>query len=187
MASRTLIRTALLVGADRWPSALRRHAGRCAGEPPAARRRSRSSAATAGSRFMPLGIGKSVVIDLPRDAKDVLVADPEDRQRGRALGPPRLHDRRHGRPDQHVLLRRRGPADRRLRHRGDARPQRRARRAPADFPHADIRVEGVGDGVVLTGSVASPAESQQAFDIAARLVGDGDKVVNGITSAAAIR
>src|SRR5438477_6591968 len=30
-----------------------------------------------GSRFVPLGIGKSVVIDLPRDIKDVLVADPK--------------------------------------------------------------------------------------------------------------
>src|SRR3954468_5015906 len=30
----------------------------------------------ANSRFVPLGIGKSVVIDLPRDIKDVLVADP---------------------------------------------------------------------------------------------------------------
>ena len=29
------------------------------------------------SRFVPLGIGKSVVIDLPRDVKDVLVADPK--------------------------------------------------------------------------------------------------------------
>ncbi|MDQ2954101.1 MAG: pilus assembly protein N-terminal domain-containing protein, partial [Pseudomonadota bacterium] len=29
------------------------------------------------SRFVPLGVGKSVVIDLPRDIKDVLVADPK--------------------------------------------------------------------------------------------------------------
>lgn len=29
------------------------------------------------ARFLPLGIGKSVVIDLPRDVKDVLVADPK--------------------------------------------------------------------------------------------------------------
>ena len=28
------------------------------------------------SRFVPLGIGKSVVLELPRDIKDVLVADP---------------------------------------------------------------------------------------------------------------
>ena len=33
---------------------------------------------------------------------------------------------------------------------------------------------------MLSGSVANPAESQQAYDIAARLVGDG-KVVNGLT------
>src|SRR5437763_1902931 len=31
----------------------------------------------AKTRFLPLGIGKSVVIDLPRDVKDVLVADPK--------------------------------------------------------------------------------------------------------------
>ncbi|MFX6357480.1 pilus assembly protein N-terminal domain-containing protein, partial [Acinetobacter baumannii] len=29
------------------------------------------------ARFLPLGIGKSVVIDLPRDIKDVRVADPK--------------------------------------------------------------------------------------------------------------
>ena len=33
---------------------------------------------------------------------------------------------------------------------------------------------------MLTGSVASPVESQQAFDIAVAAVGDGDKVVNSI-------
>ena len=49
------------------------------------------------------------------------------------------------------------------------------------LPGADIAVEGLADGIMLTGSVASPAESQQAFDLAARLAGDGNKVVNGIT------
>jgi Flp pilus assembly secretin CpaC len=33
-------------------------------------------AGDSSSRFVPLGVGKSVVIDLPRDIKDVLVADP---------------------------------------------------------------------------------------------------------------
>ena len=46
---------------------------------------------------------------------------------------------------------------------------------------ADIAIEGLADGIMLTGSVASPTESQQAFDLAARLAGDGNKVVNGIT------
>src|SRR3954467_7852515 len=31
----------------------------------------------ANSRFVPLGVGKSFVIDLPRDIKDVLIADPK--------------------------------------------------------------------------------------------------------------
>src|SRR5215471_9500542 len=30
----------------------------------------------ASSQFLPLGVGKSVVIELPRDIKDVLVGDP---------------------------------------------------------------------------------------------------------------
>ena len=29
------------------------------------------------ARFLPLGVGKSVVIDLPREVKDVLVGDPK--------------------------------------------------------------------------------------------------------------
>jgi len=33
-------------------------------------------AGDSNSRFVPLGVGKSIVIDLPRDIKDVLVADP---------------------------------------------------------------------------------------------------------------
>ena len=49
------------------------------------------------------------------------------------------------------------------------------------LPSFDIRVEGLGEGVVLLGNVSSPLESQQAFDIASRLVDDGKKVVNGIT------
>ncbi|MGB8040919.1 MAG: pilus assembly protein N-terminal domain-containing protein, partial [Pseudolabrys sp.] len=35
------------------------------------------AASEATSRFVPLGIGKSVAIDLPADIKDVLVADPK--------------------------------------------------------------------------------------------------------------
>jgi len=50
------------------------------------------------------------------------------------------------------------------------------------LPEADIRIEGVGpDGIMLSGSANSAGESQQAFDMATRLVGDATKVVNGIT------
>ena len=43
--------------------------------------RASAAAASAGgqlnARFLPLGLGKSAVIDPPRDVKDVLVADPK--------------------------------------------------------------------------------------------------------------
>lgn len=43
-----------------------------------------------------------------------------------------------------------------------------------------VKIDGVGEGVILTGSVSSPVEAQQASEIAARLVGGADKVVNSI-------
>src|SRR5687767_14676747 len=42
----------------------------------AAEQRPTGMSSQAGARFLALGIGRSTVIDLPRDAKDVLVANP---------------------------------------------------------------------------------------------------------------
>ena len=65
-------------------------------------------------RFLALGIGKSVIIDLPREVKDVLVADPKianavvrSAQRAYIIGAG-------GRPDQRRVLRCRRPAGRGL-------------------------------------------------------------------------
>src|SRR5207302_6749694 len=49
------------------------------------------------------------------------------------------------------------------------------------LPNSDVRVDGVGEGVMLSGSVANASESQQAHDVAGRLVGTADKVVNNLT------
>src|SRR5262249_48907280 len=49
------------------------------------------------------------------------------------------------------------------------------------LPDSDIRVEGINDGIMLSGAVASASESQQAYDIAVRLAGAETKVVNGLT------
>src|SRR4030088_3689511 len=46
--------------------------------------------------------------------------------------------------------------------------------------NADMPFGGLGDGVMLSGSAASPIEAQQAGDLAARLVGGAEKVVNSI-------
>jgi pilus assembly protein CpaC len=132
------------------------------------------------ARFLALGIGKSVVIDLPRDIKDVLVADPKianavirSAQRayiiGAAVGQTNI-----------VFFDSAGQqiAAYDIAVKRDLNGVRAALKAT--LPNADIQIEGLGDGVVLSGSAASPIEAQQAGDLAARLVGGADKVVNSI-------
>lgn len=134
----------------------------------------------ASSRFIALGIGKSVIINLPADIKDVLVADPKIANAvvrssrrayliGGAVGQTNIFffdaDGRQLAGFDIAVTR-------------DLNGVRAALKQT--MPEADIHIEGVGDGVMLSGSAASDAESQQAYDLATRLVGDGNKVVNGI-------
>jgi len=135
-------------------------------------------ATSAKMRFLPLGVGKSVVVDLPREAKDVLVADPKianavirSAQRayiiGAAVGQTNV-----------VFF----DADGQQIAAYDIAVKRDLNgvRAALRQTLPGISIEGVGDGVILTGSVSSPIEAQQAGDLAARLVGGSDKVVNSI-------
>jgi pilus assembly protein CpaC len=140
-----------------------------------------STTAQMNARFLPLGIGKSIVVDLPRDIKDVLVADPKianaivrSAQRayiiGAAVGQTNIifFDSAGQQIEAYDIAVTR-----------DLNGVRAALRQA--FPNSDIQIEGVGDGVMLSGSATSPADAQQAGDIAARLAGDGAKVVNNIT------
>jgi pilus assembly protein CpaC len=133
-----------------------------------------------GSNFIPLGVGKSVVVDLARDVKDVLVADPKIANAvirtarrayliGTGIGQTNIYffdaeGRQLAGFDIAVTRDLNGM-------RGLLRQM---------FPGGNVQVEGVGDGVMLTGVVANAAESQHVFDIAGRLVGDNAKVVNGL-------
>jgi pilus assembly protein CpaC len=133
------------------------------------------------ARFLSLGIGKSIVIDLPRDIKDVLVADPKianavvrSAQRayiiGATIGQTNI-----------VFFDSAGQqiAAYDIAVKRDLNGIRAAMRQI--LPNADIQIEGVNDGVMLSGSVSSPIDVQQAGDLAARLVGGVDKVVNSIS------
>jgi len=133
---------------------------------------------SANTRFLPLGIGKSVIIDLPREVKDVLVADPKianavirSAQRayiiGAAVGQTNIvfFDADGQQVAAYDIAVKR-----------DLNGVRAALRQA--FP--GIQIEGIGDSVMLTGSVSSPIEAQQAGDVAARLAGGADKVVNGV-------
>jgi pilus assembly protein CpaC len=136
--------------------------------------------APAKTRFLALGIGKSVVIDLPREVKDVLVADPKI-----ATGVIRAAQRAYiigvavGQTNI-VFFDAAGQtiAAYDIAVKRDLNGVRAALKQM--LPAAGIQAEGVGDGVLLTGSVSSPVEAQQAGDVVARLVGGADKVVNSI-------
>jgi pilus assembly protein CpaC len=148
---------------------------------PASDLRAGNAAVVQGAvRFLPLGIGKSVVIDLPREIKDVLVADPKianavvrSAQRayiiGAAVGQTNIFffDSEGQQIAAYDIAVTR-----------DLNGVRAALKQT--LPNADIHIEGVGDGVVLSGVVTSPVDAQQAGDLAARLVGSADKVVNSI-------
>jgi pilus assembly protein CpaC len=133
------------------------------------------------ARFLALGIGKSIVIDLPRDIKDVLVADPKiatavirTAQRayiiGAAVGQTNI-----------VFFDSAGQqiAAYDIAVTRDLNGVRAALKQT--LPNSDVQIEGVGDGVMLSGSVSSPIEAQQAGDLAARLAGGAEKVINSIT------
>src|ERR1700688_353827 len=133
------------------------------------------------TRFLALGIGKSMIVDLPREAKDVLVADPKiatavirTPQRayiiGATVGQTNI-----------VFFDSEGQqiASYDIAIKRDLNGVRAALRQM--LPAAGIQIEGIGDSVLLTGSVSSPIEAQQAGDVAARLVGGAEKVVNSIS------
>jgi pilus assembly protein CpaC len=135
---------------------------------------------TAKVRFLSLGIGKSVVIDLPRDAKDVLVADPKIAN-AVIRSPQRAYIIGSGVGQTNVVF---FDSDGQQISAYDIAVKRDlngVRTALKQMlPGAGIQVDGVGEGVLLTGSVSTPIEAQQAGDVAARLVGGSDKVVNSI-------
>jgi pilus assembly protein CpaC len=134
-----------------------------------------------GSQFVPLGVGKSVVIDLPRDAKDVLVADPKIANAViRSARRVYLIGVEVGQTSMYFFdAEGRQIAGFDIAVTRDLNGVRAALRQM--FPESDIRIQGVGkDSVVLTGSAANQAEAQQAYDVAVRLVGE-DKVLNAIT------
>ena len=125
------------------------------------------------SRFVPLGIGKSVVLELPRDIKDVLVADPtianavvRSSRRAYIIGV------KVGQTNMFFF-----DAEGRQIAGFDIAVKRDLGGLQAilrqALPGEDIRVEAVGDGIMLSGSVATPAQAQQANDLANRVASSG--------------
>src|SRR5512140_2338675 len=132
------------------------------------------------ARFLSLGVGKSIVIDLPRDIKDVLVADPKianavvrSAQRayiiGAAVGQTNI-----------VFFDSAGQqiAAYDIAVKRDLNGVRAALKQIV--PNSEIQIDGLGDSLVLSGTAGSPIEAQQAGELAAKLAGGTDKVLNSI-------
>ncbi len=133
------------------------------------------------AKFVPIGVGKTVVVDLPRDAKDVLVADPKIANAvvrtsrrayliGVAVGQTNVFffDASGAQIVGFDIAVTR-----------DLNGIRAAIKRM--FPDSDIKVEGIADGIMLAGSAANQMEAQQTYDLAGRLAGDANKVINNIS------
>lgn len=193
MATRTSIRAAALAGliAVSW---LVPWQASIAGDAPASLppvQTIQIAASDVSSHSVALGVSKSLVIDLPRDIKDVLVADPtianvviRSSRRAYIIGIKQgqtsvfmfdAQGKQIASLDIAVMR--------------DLNGIRSALKHV--LPNDDITVEGIGDAVVLSGTVASQLESQQAYDMASRLVealtafgtiaaGSAQRVVNAL-------
>ena len=125
--------------------------------------------APARTRSLSLGVGKSVVIDLPREVKDVLVADPKianavirSAQRAYIIG---------GTVGQTNVVFFTADGQQVAAYDIAVKRDLNGMRTALRSSLPGVQIEGVGDSVMLTGSVSSPVEAQQAGDVAAKLVG----------------
>lgn len=139
-----------------------------------------SGAYMGAGRVVTLGIGKSYVVNLPANAAEVLVADPKIANAivrsarkayliGIALGETDVifFDADGNQIDSLAVSVAR-----------DMSPIRN--NIQSSIPNSQVSASAVGDSVMLTGSVRSPAEAQTAVEIAANLAGGPDKVVNAL-------
>jgi pilus assembly protein CpaC len=193
MATRTLIRAAAFAAliAATWllPRQSSVAGDTLPGEPPM--QSIQVAASDAGSHSVQLGVSKSLVIDFPRDIKDVLISDPKVANAViRSARRAYLIGTHPGQTNVFFF---------------DAQGKQLAgfdlavmrnlngiRTALKEvLPDSDIHVEGIGDGIILSGTVANQAEAQEAFDIATRLADsktdniqwgtdDNNKIVNAI-------
>jgi pilus assembly protein CpaC len=182
--SRTSLRTLLISALSFSAAAL----APISGLAPATAAESEAAPATTSSipsvapktRFLSLGVGKSSIIDLPRDVKDVLVADPKIAN-AVIRSPQRAYIIGSAVGQTNVVF---FDADGQQIAAYDIAIKRDLNGVRAALkqllPAASIQAEGVGEGVMLTGSVSTPIEAQQAGEVVARLVGGAEKVVNSI-------
>jgi pilus assembly protein CpaC len=136
------------------------------------------------ARRIDLAVGKSFVVDLPRDAGEVFVADPKVAN-AVVRTPRKIFIIGTGAGTTSVFVLDKTGAQIAALDIGVAKELARElsilrevlKRA---LPKADIKVASVGDSFVLSGTVDSSLEVQTALDIANNLVGQGQNPAQGL-------
>lgn len=149
---------------------------------PVASAQSRAAVAMgAAPQLVNLPRGTSMAVDLPADARDIIVSNP-------AVAEAMLHSPRRitiiglapGETDA-VFLDAAGRSILTLRIRVDAGVSALQDTLSRVLPGSNIRAEAVNDSVILTGMVASPGEADRATQVARAFVSGADKVLNMMT------
>jgi len=125
--------------------------------------------------------GTSFAVDLPADARDVIVSNPQ-------VAEAMLHSPRRitvigvapGETDA-VFLDAAGRTILALRVRVDAGTSALQDTLSRVAPGSNVRAEAVNDSIILTGTASTPAEAQRAAQVARAFVSAPEKVVNMIS------
>nr|WP_312784882.1 type II and III secretion system protein family protein [Brevundimonas sp.] len=149
---------------------------------PLAQTRAAVSTGTA-PQLVNLPRGTSFAVDLPADARDVIVSNPQ-------VAEAMLHSPRRitvigvaaGETDA-VFLDAAGRTILALRVRVDAGTSALQDTLSRVAPGSNLHAEAVNDSIILTGTAASPAEAQRAAQVARAFVSTPEKVVNMISVA----
>ncbi|WP_292030354.1 type II and III secretion system protein family protein [Brevundimonas sp. UBA2416] len=137
----------------------------------------------AGAQLINLPRGSSMAIDLPSDARDVIVPNP-------MVAEAMLHSPRRitiiglqpGETDA-VVLDTAGRTILSLRIRVDAGVSALQDTLGRVMPGSQVRAEAVNDSIILTGPVSSPGEADRAAQVARAFVSAPEKVINMMTIA----
>ncbi|MDP1777614.1 MAG: type II and III secretion system protein family protein, partial [Brevundimonas sp.] len=137
----------------------------------------------AGAQLINLPRGSSMAIDLPSDARDVIVPNP-------MVAEAMLHSPRRitiiglqpGETDA-VVLDTAGRTILSLRVRVDAGVSALQDTLSRVMPGSQVRAEAVNDSIILTGPVSSPGEADRAAQVARAFVSAPERVINMMTIA----
>lgn len=140
-------------------------------------------AAPQQSRLINLPRGSSMAIDLPADARDVIIPNPQ-------VAEAMLHSSRRlsiigltpGETDA-VVLDGAGRTILSLRVRVDSGVSALQDTISRVMPNSAIRAEAVNDSIILTGTVYNPVEADRATQLARAFVTGPEKVINMMTVA----